>query len=95
MLAFVGPTGVGKTTTVAKLAAIYRLFENAKEALISADTYRIAAIEQLQTLAIIANIPMDVDYTPEDMARLVRKHQEIFPLQVITYLQYLMDLQSR
>jgi len=76
VLAFVGPTGVGKTTTVAKLAAIYRLFENAKVALISADTYRIAAIEQLQTFANIANIPMDVAYTPEDMARLVRKHQD-------------------
>lgn len=76
VLAFVGPTGVGKTTTVAKLAAIYRLFENAKVALISADTYRIAAIEQLQTFANIANIPMDVAYTSEDMARLVRKHQD-------------------
>lgn len=76
VLAFVGPTGVGKTTTVAKLAAIYRLFESAKVALISADTYRIAAIEQLQTFANIANIPMDVAYTPEDMARLVRKHQD-------------------
>jgi len=76
VLAFVGPTGVGKTTTVAKLAAIYKLFENARVALISADTYRIAAIEQLQTFANIANIPMDVAYTPEDMARLIRKHQD-------------------
>ncbi len=76
VLAFVGPTGVGKTTTVAKLAAIYKLFENARVALISADTYRIAAIEQLQTFANIANIPMDVAYTPEDMTRLVRKHQD-------------------
>ncbi len=76
VLAFVGPTGVGKTTTIAKLAAIYKLFENARVALISADTYRIAAIEQLQTFANIANIPMDVAYTPEDMARLVRKHQD-------------------
>ncbi len=76
VLAFVGPTGVGKTTTVAKLAAIYKLFENARVALISADTYRIAAIEQLQTFANIANIPMDVAYTPEDMSRLVRKHQD-------------------
>lgn len=76
VLAFIGPTGVGKTTTVAKLAAIYKLFENAKVALISADTYRIAAIEQLQTFANIANIPMDVAYTPDDMTRLVRKHQD-------------------
>lgn len=76
VLAFVGPTGVGKTTTVAKLAAIYKLFENARVALISADTYRIAAIEQLQTFANIANIPMDVAYTPEDMSRLVKKHQD-------------------
>lgn len=76
VLAFVGPTGVGKTTTVAKLAAIYKLFENAKVALISADTYRIAAIEQLQTFANIANIPMDVAYTPEDIARIIRKHQD-------------------
>ncbi len=76
VLAFVGPTGVGKTTTIAKLAAIYKLFENARVALVSADTYRIAAIEQLQTFANIANIPMDVAYTPEDIARLVRKHQD-------------------
>jgi flagellar biosynthesis protein FlhF len=75
-LAFVGPTGVGKTTTVAKLAAIYKIFESAKVALISADTYRIAGIEQLQAFANIAGIPMDVAYTPEDMARLVRKHQD-------------------
>jgi flagellar biosynthesis protein FlhF len=76
VLAFVGPTGVGKTTTVAKLAAIYKLFEHARVALISADTYRIAAIEQLQTFANIASIPMDVAYTPEDMSRLIRKHQD-------------------
>ncbi len=76
VLAFVGPTGVGKTTTIAKLAAIYKLFENARVALVSADTYRIAAIEQLQTFANIANIPMDVAYTPEDIARLIRKHQD-------------------
>lgn len=67
VVSLIGPTGVGKTTTIAKLAANAKLRADKKVALISADTYRIAAIEQLQTFANIANIPMSVAYSPEEM----------------------------
>ncbi|MBX2989612.1 MAG: flagellar biosynthesis protein FlhF [Bacteroidetes bacterium] len=67
IIALVGPTGVGKTTTVAKLAAIHKLIHKQNVALISADTYRIGAIEQLRTFAAIADIPMEVVYKPAEM----------------------------
>ncbi|GAB4364622.1 MAG: flagellar biosynthesis protein FlhF [Calditrichia bacterium] len=76
VVALVGPTGVGKTTTIAKLAANLKLYNRSKVALISADTYRIAAIEQLQTFANIATIPMSVVYSPEEMRRAIRKYRE-------------------
>lgn len=56
----VGPTGVGKTTTIAKLAAIHALDYNRKVALLSLDTYRIGAIEQLRTYASIMNLPLHI-----------------------------------
>ncbi|MGD6897557.1 flagellar biosynthesis protein FlhF [Bacillus infantis] len=62
----VGPTGVGKTTTIAKLAAESIMKYNKKTAFITTDTYRIAAVEQLRTYAQILNIPLEVCYTPED-----------------------------
>ncbi len=67
VIALVGPTGVGKTTTIAKLAAIHKLIHHEEVGLISADTYRIGAIEQLRTFAGIADIPMEVAYTPADV----------------------------
>ena len=75
IVVFVGPTGVGKTTTIAKLAAINKLFNGLNVALISADTYRIAAIEQLKTFAAIANIEMDVVYRPGEMQKAIKKHR--------------------
>lgn len=66
VVALVGPTGVGKTTTIAKIAAHYVLFERAKVALVTIDTYRIAAVEQLKTYAEIINIPVSVVYTRDD-----------------------------
>ncbi len=68
VVALVGPTGVGKTTTVAKLAATYKLRHNLRVGLITADTYRIAAVEQLRTYASIIALPMRVALTPTDMA---------------------------
>ena len=62
-----GPTGVGKTTTLAKLAAEYSINQNVKVALITTDTYRIAAVEQLKTYAEILDLPLATAYTPEDM----------------------------
>jgi flagellar biosynthesis protein FlhF len=62
IIVFVGPTGVGKTTTIAKLAARATLNEGKSVGLISADTYRIAAVEQLRTYSDILNIPLHVIY---------------------------------
>ncbi len=73
---FVGPTGVGKTTTLAKLAADYSLNRQKKIALITADTYRIAAVEQLKTYAEILNIPISVIYTPQEIKTAIESHQD-------------------
>ncbi|PKM95727.1 MAG: flagellar biosynthesis protein FlhF [Firmicutes bacterium HGW-Firmicutes-1] len=66
-VAFVGPTGVGKTTTIAKIASYFTLNLEKKVALITADTYRIAAVEQLRTYANILNIPIKVVYTATEL----------------------------
>ncbi len=64
---FIGPTGVGKTTTIAKIASDLKLKKKAKIALVTSDTYRIAAVEQLRTYANILTIPIKVVYTAEEM----------------------------
>lgn len=64
---FIGPTGVGKTTTIAKIASLHTLVHNREVALITSDTYRIAAVEQLRTYANILGIPIKVVYTKEEM----------------------------
>lgn len=66
-VALVGPTGVGKTTTIAKLAAHFALVEKRKVGLLTMDTYRIAAVEQLKTYSHIINIPIQVAYTQADV----------------------------
>jgi flagellar biosynthesis protein FlhF len=70
-IALVGPTGVGKTTTVAKLAATYKLRQGRSVGLITSDTYRIAAVEQLRTYASIIGLPLKVVLTPAEMAAAV------------------------
>jgi flagellar biosynthesis protein FlhF len=67
VVALVGPTGVGKTTTIAKLAANFRLKDKLNVGLITVDTYRIAAVEQLRTYAEIIDLPMEVVATPAEM----------------------------
>jgi flagellar biosynthesis protein FlhF len=67
LVALVGPTGVGKTTTIAKLAANYRLRERCRVGLITVDTYRIAAVDQIRTYADIMDLPMEVVSTPREM----------------------------
>ncbi|KHF39761.1 flagellar biosynthesis protein FlhF [Halalkalibacter okhensis] len=69
----VGPTGVGKTTTIAKLAAHSVLKKQKKVALITTDTYRIAAVEQLKTYAKILNIPLEVAYSIDDFKKAIEQ----------------------
>ena len=66
---FVGPTGVGKTTTIAKIASRYSVEEKKKVALFTMDTYRIAAAEQLRTYANILEVPFRVIYSVEEMCQ--------------------------
>lgn len=73
---FVGPTGVGKTTTLAKIAAKLALVDNKKVGLVTADTYRIAAVDQLKTYSEILSIPIDVIYDPKEMTSVLKKHQD-------------------
>ncbi len=73
IVSFVGPTGVGKTTTIAKLAAQYRLQRNTSIALLTIDTYRIAAVDQLRTYADIIDVPFAVVLKPEELQEQIEK----------------------
>ena len=64
---FIGPTGVGKTTTIAKIASRFSVVEKKKIVLLTADTYRIAAAEQLRTYANILDVPFRIIYTPQEI----------------------------
>ncbi|WP_199617988.1 flagellar biosynthesis protein FlhF [Paenibacillus alkalitolerans] len=70
---FVGPTGVGKTTTIAKLAAEQVLKFKRSVGFITSDTYRIAAVEQLRTYANILNVPLEVVFSPLDLPKAFEK----------------------
>ncbi|MEH7112327.1 flagellar biosynthesis protein FlhF [Neobacillus niacini] len=69
LITLVGPTGVGKTTTIAKLAAARVFQQRQKVGLLTTDTYRIAAVEQLKTYAGILNIPLEVVSNPNDLQK--------------------------
>lgn len=75
VVALAGPTGVGKTTTLAKLAARYSVSKGAEVALISADNYRIAAPEQLKTYANILGAPFEVVNDANEMAAAIQKYR--------------------
>ena len=77
LIYFVGPTGVGKTTTIAKLSSKFSIEENKKIALLTADTYRIAAAEQLRTYANILEVPFRVVYTPEEIIQAVEEFKNL------------------
>jgi flagellar biosynthesis protein FlhF len=73
LVALVGPTGVGKTTTVAKLAANFKLVHGLQPGLVTVDTYRIAAVEQLRTYAEIIDLPLAVATAPNEMRQAIDK----------------------
>ena len=75
VVAFIGTTGVGKTTTLAKAAAHFVLEENLKGALITADTYRISAVEQLKKYAEILGLPVEVVYSAADLRKAIARHR--------------------
>ena len=73
VLAFLGPTGVGKTTTIAKLAADFKMNKRLNVGLITADTYRIAAVEQLRTYAKLIDVPLEVVRSGEEARSAVQR----------------------
>ncbi len=76
VVALVGPTGVGKTTTLAKLAARFCLREHRRVALVTVDTFRVAAVEQLTTYAEIMHAPLAVVATPHEMRAAIERLPE-------------------
>lgn len=73
---FIGPTGVGKTTTIAKIASKLKVEEEKKIALLTADTYRIAAEEQLRTYANILDTPLTIIYSKDEINHAVSKSSD-------------------
>ena len=82
VVAMVGPTGVGKTTTIAKLAANFALLEKKQVGLVTIDTYRIAAVEQLRTYAEIIGIPPEVAFRARELGEALNKlrHRDLILL---------------
>lgn len=76
VVAMVGPTGVGKTTTIGKLAAGFSIIERRKVALVTADTFRVAAVEQLRTFGEIIGVPVEVVMTPEGLKDAIDHHRD-------------------
>jgi flagellar biosynthesis protein FlhF len=73
--AFVGPTGVGKTTTLAKVAAHYSLRLAKKVTLVTIDTFRIGAVEQLKTYARILRLPLEIASGREDLREILNRNE--------------------
>jgi len=76
VVALVGPTGVGKTTTIAKLAANFALTKDVKMAMLTIDTYRVAAIEQLKIYGDIIGLPVEVILTPQNLKEALKRHAD-------------------
>lgn len=76
IVALIGATGVGKTTTIAKIAANFVLDKACSVALITADTYRISAVEQLKTYSDIIGVPLEIVYSPDELRVAIDKHRD-------------------
>lgn len=76
VISFIGPTGVGKTTTLAKLAAQLALNHQKKVAILTIDTYRIGAVEQLRTYAEIIGVPLQVVMSPTELTEALAKNTD-------------------
>ncbi len=76
IVSLIGATGVGKTTTLAKIAARFVLEKGVKAALITADTYRISAVEQLKTYSDIIGLPLEIVYSPDELKVAIHKHKD-------------------
>ncbi|MDD5529846.1 MAG: AAA family ATPase [bacterium] len=77
LIAFIGPTGTGKTTTIAKIASNFTIYDKLKVALITIDTYRLAAVEQLNTFAKIVDIPIEVVFSAMDFPNSLEKFKDM------------------
>ena len=75
IVALLGTTGVGKTTTLAKIAAKFVLEQRTSVALITADTYRISAVEQLKTYSDILELPLEIVYNPPELSSAIERHR--------------------
>ncbi len=73
---FVGPTGVGKTTTISKLAGMYAIMKKKRVAFVTIDTYRIAAVEQLKTIGDIMNVPVGVVYSYDQLEGCLKEYAD-------------------
>ena len=76
IVALIGPTGVGKTTTIGKLAAGFSIVDKRKVALITVDTYRVAAVEQLKTFGEFIGVPVEVAMTPSGLREALNHHMD-------------------
>lgn len=81
---FVGPTGVGKTTTIAKIASKLKVEQGVQVAFLTADTYRIAAAEQLRTYANILDTPLNIIYSAEELNQAIAKLEDFDVIMVDT-----------
>lgn len=76
IMAVVGPTGVGKTTTIAKLAAMHALSRRVSVAMITTDNFRVGAVEQLKTYAKIMDLPLEVVASAQELAKALAMHAD-------------------
>lgn len=76
VICLAGPTGMGKTTTIIKLATNPEFYGQRKAALITIDTYRVAAAAQLKTFAVLANLPLEIVYQPAELRAAMEKFKD-------------------